>query len=56
MPVLGTLVLAAPVYLFRSRTRWWVALMKRYRAWLLEAKLYDLNLVAHAWRKLTTPR
>lgn len=29
---------------------------EKYRAWLLEAKLYDLNLVAHAWRKLTTPR
>ena len=27
VPVLGTLVLAAPFYLFRSRTRWWVALL-----------------------------
>ncbi len=27
VPLLGTLVLAAPVYLFRSRTRWWVALI-----------------------------
>jgi NADH-quinone oxidoreductase subunit H len=27
VPVLATLVLAAPVYLFRSRTRWWVALI-----------------------------
>jgi NADH-quinone oxidoreductase subunit H len=26
-PVLGTLILAAPFYLFRSRTRWWVALI-----------------------------
>ncbi len=26
-PVLGTLLLAAPFYLFRSRTRWWVALI-----------------------------
>jgi NADH-quinone oxidoreductase subunit H len=26
-PVLGTLLLAAPVYLMRSRTRWWVALI-----------------------------
>src|SRR5512143_967358 len=27
VPVLGTLVFAAPFYLFRSRTRWWVALI-----------------------------
>jgi NADH-quinone oxidoreductase subunit H len=27
VPLLGTLALAAPVYLFRSRTRWWVALI-----------------------------
>jgi NADH-quinone oxidoreductase subunit H len=27
VPVIGTLVLAAPFYLFRSRTRWWVALI-----------------------------
>jgi NADH-quinone oxidoreductase subunit H len=27
VPLLGTLVLAAPVYLFRSKTRWWVALI-----------------------------
>ena len=26
-PVVGTLVLAAPVYLYRSKTRWWVALI-----------------------------
>jgi NADH-quinone oxidoreductase subunit H len=26
-PVIGTLVLAAPIYLLRSRTRWWVALI-----------------------------
>jgi NADH-quinone oxidoreductase subunit H len=26
-PVLGTLLLAAPFYLFRSKTRWWVALI-----------------------------
>jgi NADH-quinone oxidoreductase subunit H len=26
-PLLGTLILAAPVYLMRSRTRWWVALI-----------------------------
>jgi NADH-quinone oxidoreductase subunit H len=26
-PVLGTLLFAAPFYLFRSRTRWWVALI-----------------------------
>ncbi|HEX3265996.1 MAG TPA: complex I subunit 1 family protein, partial [Candidatus Limnocylindrales bacterium] len=26
-PVIGTLLLAAPFYLFRSRTRWWVALL-----------------------------
>ncbi len=26
-PVVGTLILAAPFYLFRSRTRWWVALI-----------------------------
>ncbi len=26
-PVVGTLLLAAPIYLFRSRTRWWVALI-----------------------------
>ena len=27
VPVIGTLVLAAPVWLFRSKTRWWVALI-----------------------------
>jgi NADH-quinone oxidoreductase subunit H len=27
VPLIGTLVLAAPIYLFRSRTRWWVALI-----------------------------
>jgi NADH-quinone oxidoreductase subunit H len=27
VPVIGTLVLAAPFYLFRSKTRWWVALI-----------------------------
>ena len=27
VPVIGTLALAAPFYLFRSRTRWWVALI-----------------------------
>jgi NADH-quinone oxidoreductase subunit H len=26
-PVIGTLLLAAPFYLFRSKTRWWVALI-----------------------------
>src|SRR6185503_8947484 len=26
-PVVGTLLFAAPVYLFRSKTRWWVALI-----------------------------
>jgi NADH-quinone oxidoreductase subunit H len=27
VPVVGTLLLAAPFYLFRSKTRWWVALI-----------------------------
>ncbi len=27
VPLLGTLLLAAPLYLFRSKTRWWVALI-----------------------------
>jgi NADH-quinone oxidoreductase subunit H len=27
VPVIGTLILALPFYLFRSRTRWWVALI-----------------------------
>jgi NADH-quinone oxidoreductase subunit H len=27
VPLLGTLLLAAPFYLFRSKTRWWVALL-----------------------------
>jgi len=27
VPLIGTLVLAAPLYLFRSQTRWWVALI-----------------------------
>ena len=27
VPVLGTLILAAPLYLMRSKTRWWVALI-----------------------------
>ena len=31
------------------------ALYGRYSAWLKEAGLYDLNLVAHAWRALAQP-
>lgn len=31
-------------------------LFEKYRAWLNEAGLYDLNLVAQAWRSLATPR
>jgi NADH-quinone oxidoreductase subunit H len=27
VPLVGTIVLAAPLYLFRSKTRWWVALI-----------------------------
>src|SRR5262249_12610174 len=27
VPVIATLILAAPFYLFRSKTRWWVALI-----------------------------
>ena len=30
-------------------------LFERYRQWLAEAGLYDLNLVAHEWRALATP-
>lgn len=29
---------------------------ERYRVWLAEAKLYDLNLVAHEWQALAAPR
>lgn len=31
-------------------------LYEKYRAWLVEAKLYDLNLVACEWRQLAAPR
>ncbi|MCL4470969.1 MAG: hypothetical protein M1547_07555 [Gammaproteobacteria bacterium] len=31
-------------------------LFERYRAWLAEAKLYDLNLVAQEWQALAAPR
>ncbi len=31
-------------------------LFEKYRAWLSEAKLYDLNLVAQAWQALAAPR
>jgi len=31
-------------------------LFEKYRAWLAEAKLYDLNLVAQAWGALAAPR
>jgi hypothetical protein len=31
-------------------------LFEKYRAWLTEAKLYDLNLVAQEWQALATPR
>ncbi len=31
-------------------------LYERYRAWLAEAKLYDLNLIAHQWLPLAAPR
>ncbi|QKS28828.1 ankyrin repeat domain-containing protein [Accumulibacter sp.] len=31
-------------------------LFDRYRAWLAEAKLYDLNLVAQDWQALAAPR
>ena len=31
-------------------------LFEKYRAWLAEAKLYDLNLVAQQWQSLAAPR
>jgi hypothetical protein len=31
-------------------------LFEKYREWLAESRLYDLNLVAHAWRELAQPR
>ncbi|MCC6532578.1 MAG: ankyrin repeat domain-containing protein [Burkholderiales bacterium] len=31
-------------------------LFERYRAWLAEAGLYDINLNAHAWRSYAAPR
>jgi hypothetical protein len=31
-------------------------LFEKYRAWLVEAKLYDLNLVAQDWQTLAAPR
>ena len=31
-------------------------LFEKYRAWLGESKLFDLNLVAHEWQKLAAPR
>lgn len=31
-------------------------LFEKYRAWLTEAKLYDLNLLAHDWLALAAPR
>ncbi len=31
-------------------------LFEKYRAWLLEARLYDLNLVAQEWQVLAAPR
>jgi len=31
-------------------------LFERYRAWLAEAKLYDLNLLVHEWLPLAAPR
>ena len=31
-------------------------LFEKYRAWLKEEKLFDLNLVAHAWRAKAEPR
>ena len=31
-------------------------LFEKYRAWLAEAKLYDLNLVAQEWHTFATPR
>lgn len=31
-------------------------LFEKYRAWLAEAKLFDLNLVAHEWHPLAAPR
>jgi len=31
-------------------------LFEKYRAWLREARLFDLNLVAHEWRQQAQPR
>jgi hypothetical protein len=31
-------------------------LFEKYRAWLLESRLFDLNLLAHEWRPLAAPR
>lgn len=31
-------------------------LFEKYRAWLVESRLFDLNLVAHNWQTLAAPR
>jgi NADH-quinone oxidoreductase subunit H len=43
VPVVGTLVLALPIYLFRSATRWWVALIVGFLLFnVLVATLFGL--------------
>ncbi|MGH8220685.1 MAG: ankyrin repeat domain-containing protein [Steroidobacteraceae bacterium] len=31
-------------------------LFEKYRGWLAESRLYDLNIIAHEWRRLASPR
>ena len=51
VPLLGTLVLAAPVYLFRSRTRWWVALIIGFLLFnvLVGGLLFLWAYISFAW-------
>ena len=43
------------IFLEEERERVY-ALFEKYQAWLMASGLYDLNLVAHAWKELAQPR
>ncbi|MBN6742069.1 hypothetical protein JKG47_16325 [Acidithiobacillus sp. MC6.1] len=51
----GSLGVRQSIYAHEQRGSLYT-LFERYRAWLAEAGLYDLNLLAQAWRNLVQPR
>lgn len=51
----GALGVRQSIFAIEERDRLY-DLFEKYRAWLAETKLYDLNLLAHEWLALAAPR